>query len=69
MYRLGGQGVTLQLPDGTWATSAGMISSAITAWTSGSAAEQHAIETILDQLNNGDAVPYIPASACGYVFP
>ena len=68
-HRLGGSGATLQLPDGTWVNAGDLINQAINTWSSGTAAEQTTIKTVLDQLNNGDAIPFVHAAPCDVTYP
>jgi hypothetical protein len=63
-HSLDAVGATIQLPDGTWVSAQSLIDQAIAAWQSGTAAEQEQIKTLLDTLNNGDAVQFIYHYPC-----
>jgi hypothetical protein len=60
---------TIQLPDGTWKTASDLIKEAISAWASGTSAEQTSIKDLLDLLNNNDSVPFICYNPCPVVYP
>ena len=68
-HRLAGGDGTIQLPDMTWTSASGLIEEAIGIWQSGTDAEKNDMSNLLDQLNNSDAIPYIPAYACPVVYP
>lgn len=62
-HRLDG-GDAMILVNGSWVSAGSLIDQAVAAWSSGSADDQHALESILDALNNADALPYVPQNAC-----
>jgi len=49
--------------------AAAIIGDAIAAWQSGSAEQRLASSTLLDALNNTDAVPYVHANPCAVTYP
>ncbi len=63
-HRLDSPGGTIQLPDGTWISAADLIDQAIGIWQGGDAEAQNAMASLLDALNNSDAVPFIPYLPC-----
>jgi hypothetical protein len=67
-HRLDDPGATIELPDGTWSSAADLITKAIAAWESGTAAEQTAIKDVLDALNNSDAVQFIHYWPCSVAY-
>jgi multidrug efflux pump subunit AcrA (membrane-fusion protein) len=67
-HRLDDPGAVIQLPDGSWVSAQSLIDQAIAAWESGTAAEQEAIKSLLDGLNNSDAVPFIHFYPCEVVY-
>lgn len=54
----------IRLPNGTVVVAATLIDQAITAWTSGTAADQNAIAQQLDLLNNSDALEFVHFNPC-----
>jgi hypothetical protein len=66
-HRLGGD-TAIQLPDGRWATAGSIINAAISAWSSGATGDQNALATLLDQLNNNDAVSCVLLVPCEVVY-
>ncbi|MGD8859532.1 MAG: hypothetical protein PVI30_05930 [Myxococcales bacterium] len=68
-HRLDGAGATIQLPDASFVNAASVIDDALAAWTSDSADAQTEIATLLDALNNQDALPYVPQAPCPVTYP
>lgn len=67
-HRLDSEGALIFLPDGSLAAAGDLIADAIEAWETGTGAEQTAIKTVLDDLNNQDDLQYVPASPVGPVY-
>jgi len=69
-HRLGGDAM-IYVPGGDWMSTSDIIDAAIAAWQSGSVAERDAIQTLLDALNNNDAVEYVldDPGACAPIPP
>lgn len=67
-HRLDGPNAVIELPGGSLIAAGDLITAAIDAWSSGTAADQNNYAGLLDSLNNNDAVPYIPDSACPVSF-
>lgn len=59
-HRIDDPGAALQMPDGSFASAADLIAIAVDIWVAGSDEERHAIASLLDGFNNGDAIPYVP---------
>lgn len=57
-HRLGGDAM-IYVPGEGWMSTSDIIDAAIAAWDTGSVAERDAIQTLLDALNNNDAVEYV----------
>jgi len=69
IHRLDSPGATTQLPDGTWYSASDLINDAIAVWQSGTPEEQNTMQELLNNLNNNDAVPYIPIEPCPVIYP
>jgi hypothetical protein len=67
-HRLDDPGAGIQLPDGTWVTGADLIAQAIAIWASGTLAEQTEMASLLDNLNNSDALPVIHFNPCPVIY-
>lgn len=68
-HRLDGLDAMIQLPAGTFVKASDLILQAINAWQSGTGDEQHALQSLLNELNNSDAVPFLHADPCAVVYP
>jgi hypothetical protein len=68
LHRLDDPDALIELPDLTWATASSLIAEAIAIWSSGTAAEQNAMQELLNALNNNDAVAYVPAAPCPFSY-
>lgn len=69
LNRLDDDDASIKLPDGQWATASGLIAEAISVWAGGTAAEQTAMGSLLDALNNSSAVVYVHYNQCPVVYP
>ena len=58
-HRLDDYGAYIELPDGTLVSAQSLIDEAIAAWASDDAVWQNNMATLLDTLNNSDALPFI----------
>ncbi len=67
-HRLDGMNTSIELPDGTLASAGSLIDAAIDEWTSGDAEGQDSLKSLLDALNNNDAVHYIHAVPCSVLY-
>jgi hypothetical protein len=63
-FRVGAIDTAVQAPDGTWYSTAALISDAIDAWLYGSDSERVAIKDLLDEFNNSSSVASVPATPC-----
>ncbi|MHC4957261.1 MAG: hypothetical protein ACYTGN_02715 [Planctomycetota bacterium] len=63
-HRLDDMGAAVKLSDGTLVAASTLIADAIEAWKDGTDAERTAIKSVLDTLNNSDALPFVYFSAC-----
>jgi hypothetical protein len=61
-HRLDSEDALIELSDGTLVAAGDLIDEAIDAWLYGTDSEQVAIKSVLDELNNSDALSYVPAS-------
>ncbi|MFX0016810.1 MAG: hypothetical protein ACFFB2_16805 [Promethearchaeota archaeon] len=68
-HRLDNPGATILLPDGSWVSAQSIIDAAIIAWSTPDSADDHYWESILDQLNNNDAVRFIHFYPCQVIYP
>ena len=71
-HRIDGADALLTLPSGDEVLASDLISQAISLWESGSDADRDAIKTILDNFNNGDAIPYkaiFEPGVCQVIYP
>lgn len=68
-HRLSDPNALIQLPNGSFASASSLVTQAIAAWSGTVAADQTAIATILDQLNNTDAVHVLMATPCSVFYP
>ncbi len=68
-HRLDAPSATIQLPDGSFVSAQSLIDAAIAAWESGTADEQHQMESLLDALNNSTALPFIHFYPCSVIYP
>jgi hypothetical protein len=64
IHRLDGVGTVITLPDGSNVAAIDLINQAIDLWASGTGAEQTAMESLLDTLNNSFAVTFIHYDPC-----
>jgi hypothetical protein len=58
----------IQLPDGSWTTASALITQAVAAWSGSDADAQHALQSLLDALNNSDALPFVHYYPCEVVY-
>jgi hypothetical protein len=68
-HNLGAPDGAIQLPDGTLMSAQSLIERAILTWSSGTDAERHAMQELLDTLNNDDALPVASPTSCEIVYP
>lgn len=59
LHRLGGTGTAFYLPGTGWVVAGDLIDDAVDVWATGTADERHAMEALLDALNNSGDVTYI----------
>lgn len=62
--RLDDPAAAIQLPGGTWVSASSLIDQAIDVWLSGTAAEQTAMQTLLEGFNSSDAVSTVRYTPC-----
>jgi hypothetical protein len=67
-HRLDGPGALIELPDGSFVTAQSLIDAAIAAWVSGTADEQNELQSLLDALNNNDALRYVQLVPCDVIY-
>jgi hypothetical protein len=68
IHRLGGPCGAIILPDGTVLNAGDLIDESIAIWAGGDAAAQIARASLLDGLNNNDAVPFIHCGPCDVIY-
>jgi hypothetical protein len=68
-HRLDDANAAIELPDGSFASASSLIEEAVIVWGSGSAQERTTMAQTLDQLNNGDAVPFVHWNPCAVSYP
>jgi hypothetical protein len=68
-YRLDSPLAAVMLPDGTWVGAQSLINQAVWTWGHGTAAEQNAMQELLNDLNESDYLPYVHYSPCTVCYP
>ncbi|MHB9109773.1 MAG: prealbumin-like fold domain-containing protein [Armatimonadota bacterium] len=67
-YRLGSESATIYV-NGKWVVAGKLIQDAIDAWNGLPNTDRNAMQVLLDQLNNNNAVKYILAGPCPFTYP
>jgi hypothetical protein len=67
-HRLDSAGASIQMPDGSFRAAQSLIDDAITAWSSGSAADRTAMSQLLDGFNNDDSVSFVHYDPCAVTY-
>jgi hypothetical protein len=68
-HRLDDPAASIQLPSGEFASAAAVVNEASYVWTYGEAWEQNDMATMLDTMNNSDAIPFVKWNPCEVVYP
>ncbi|MHC4931948.1 MAG: hypothetical protein ACYTGV_07155 [Planctomycetota bacterium] len=63
-HRLDDMGAAIELSDGSLVSASSLIGDAIDAWQSGSDSERNSMASLLDGLNNSDALPFVHFYPC-----
>jgi hypothetical protein len=69
IHNLDDPGAAIMLPDGSLVGASDLIDEAIAIWAGGDASAQNAMASLLDGLNNDDALTVVPTTPCEVVYP
>jgi hypothetical protein len=67
-HRLDGPAAAIMI-GGSWVVAGDLITDAIAVWESGTYTERVEMASLLDFLNNSDALPFVHGTACPVVYP
>lgn len=68
-HRLDDPAAAIRMPDGTFRSATDLITDAVTAWSTGTAEQQHEMEAVLDGFNSSSDVQFIRYTPCSVSYP